>query len=424
MRVLLAHNNFVVTGGDAVFYHEVGRVLRQYGHDVAYFSSASVQDPSSEWKQYFPQPADYERGSLLKRVASFPDMVYNRDAKKAFSQLIRTWNPDIIHAFSVYVKLTPSILDAAREAAVPIVISCNDYKLICPNYSFYHHGHICEKCKGARYFQAALNRCSKDSLVNSVAIGLEAYFHEFAGTYSRNVHTYLFASQFMASKFQEFWAPKPLRYKILRNPVNSPGIEASSHYDDYCLYLGRLHDSKGVDVLIRAMTKCPKAHLKIVGGGPEEGNLRVLADQLKTSNVEFLGSKWGAELTPLLRNCRFVVVPSVWYENFPFVINESFATGKAVIGSDIGGIPELVQHGRFGLLCQPGDSDSFASAIEYLWENPQLAVQMGTKAKVWADREFNDEKFYRALSDIYSEVISDYRKSKPNRDLSYDLQVR
>ncbi len=117
-----------------MFYHEVGRVLEQSGHEVAYYSCFE-EGLETPWAKYFPVSANYRNTDVLNKVLGFPSMVYSARAKKAMARLIDDFRPDIIHAFAIYVKLTPSVLDAARAAGVPVVMSCNDYKHICPNYN-------------------------------------------------------------------------------------------------------------------------------------------------------------------------------------------------------------------------------------------------------------------------------------------------
>lgn len=405
MRVLLAHNNYIIEGGAEVFYHEVGRVLEENGHDVAYFSALD-SECESKWSTYFPRVTNYNGGSLFKRIWAFPEMVYSRNAKSKMVQLIDDFKPDIVHAFAIYVKLTPSILEAAHEAEVPVVMSCNDYKHICPNYKLYHNGRICEECKGGQFYRAVVNRCSHGSLVYSVASSLEAYTHNLMNIYRKNVHTFLFASEFMAHKTEEFWGKETFRWRKLHNPFDSTKFKATYSPDGSVLFFGRLIDEKGVDILIRAASILPDVSFRIVGDGPDMKNLKQLAKKLDLGNVEFVGAKWGDEMDAELEACRFVVVPSLWYENFPYVINQSFAFGKPVIGSNRGGIPELIQHGERGLIYRATDPQALAKVVDTLWNEPELVEAMGRNAKEFSDHEFNDENLYRTLKGIYSEVLS------------------
>lgn len=153
------------------------------------------------------------------------------------------------------------------------------------------------------------------------------------------------------------------------------------------------------------MQYAPSSRLVLVGDGPEFYNLQELARSLCLKNVEFVGSKWGVELDELLRSARFVVVPSIWSENFPYVIVQAFAMGKAVIGTDRGGIPELIVDGEFGYIYPADSVESLGEKINLLWQNPRLAVEMGKKAKKYADSVFNDKVFYETLMEIYLGVV-------------------
>jgi len=405
MKVILLHNNWEVTGGAEFFYQEVGRVLKNNGHDVAFYSAQDKTSATSEWNRYFPSVADYSSGSLISRALTFPEMIYNHHAKATLAQLISDFKPDLIHAFAIYVKLTPSILDAAREAGVPVVMSCNDYKHICPNYKLFHHGHVCEACKGGKFYQAVMNNCCHGSLAYSVASSLEAYAHNAMNIYRKNVHTFLFASEFMARKTEEFWGAEKFRWRTLTNPFNAKRFAYSEINEDYILYFGRLIDEKGVDVLLDAMVLLPDVKLIVVGDGPNRLALEQQAQILELKQVEFVGPKWGNELDDILRRCRFVVVPSLWHENFPYVIIQSFAFGKAVVGSMRGGITELVAQGERGLVYEASDANALADCIRQLWHDPVMTVNMGQVAKAYADAAFNDEAFYQNIMTIYQEVL-------------------
>jgi glycosyltransferase involved in cell wall biosynthesis len=406
MKILLAQNYFHVTGGAEVFGHEVARVLANLGHEVAFICTQSEKNPQTIWGKYFPKAVDYKNGPLISRVLKFKGLVYSQPAKASMRQILNDFRPDIVHCFSIYGGLTPSILDACHSAGVPVVMSCNDYKHICPNYKLYHHGRICEECKGGRFYRAAVNRCCKDSIVISTASSIEAYVHNWLNLYKKNIHTFLFASEFMLNKTNEFWGDATIKSGILKNPFHAPSHEYHGEYEDYFLYFGRLIEEKGVDVLIMAMKKVPEAHLKIVGDGPDGSRLRTMVKDNGIGNVTFLGPLWGDELNTVLFRCRAVIVPSLWHENFPYVILQSFAVGKPVIGTRRGGIPELVKDKQFGLIYDPLDVEELPELLKRLWADPERTTDMGKAAKEWCDLEFNDEAFGKAVMDHYLKVLS------------------
>ena len=406
MKVLLGHKYFHLTAGNDFFFFETGRVLEQNGHEVAWFSTLDERNRPSEFTSYFVRPPVYRDGTLLQKMRDFPRMIYSREAKRKFAQLLADFKPDIVHLFGIFTQISPSILDACRAANVPVILSCNDYKMFCTNYRLHHHGRICEDCKGGRLYMSVVNKCCQDSWSFSIASCIEAYAHNTLKIYQKNVHTFLFASEFMASKQAEFWGEDTFRWRMLKNPFDPMAHPLSEGYDDYCLFFGSLLGIKGVDIIVKAMSQLPpNMRAVIVGDGPEEANLKALADELNCENVEFVGPKWGDELTPYLERARFVLVSSVWHENFPYVILQAFATGKAVLGADRGGIPELVRHGEFGLVYPADDPDALAEGIRRLWEDAESTVNMGKAARAYVVDEFNDKNFYDTVIEIYEDVL-------------------
>jgi glycosyltransferase involved in cell wall biosynthesis len=403
VRILLAHKFFEVRGGAEVFFFETGRVLEEGGHDVAYFATSVDPARADGVRTFLVEPPAYDAGNAIRRAGQIVPTIYSRSVKKRFAAAIRAFRPDLIHVFSIHVHLTPSVLSAAREAGVPVVMSCNDYKHICPNYKLFHHGRLCDDCRGGRFYKAAANRCCKNSLGFSVASTLEAYVHAVMNVYD-GVHTYLFASEFMARETQRFWPNRELRWRRLRNPFDSTKYPLALE-DDHALFFGRLIEEKGVGLLLEAARGAPDVLLKIVGDGPDEPALREQASRLRLRNVEFMGPVWGPRLDELLSRARFVVVPSVWHENYPYVINQAFAFGKPVIGSNRGGIPELVEHERTGLIYDAVDPVALAAAMRTLWDDPGRAHALGRAAKELSDSVFNDRQFRGSLVGIYEEVL-------------------
>lgn len=404
MKVLLTHNNYTVQGGAEVFYHEIGRLLEANGHQVARFSCAE-EGLDAPHSGYYPQVAHYASGGLLSKLARVPSVIYNRDARAHMARLIADFRPDIVHGFAIYGRLTPAILDAARDAGVPVVLSCNDYKHICPNYKLFHHGHLCEDCKGGRFHSALRNRCCHGSLAVSAVSMIEAYVHDRLDLWRKNVDCFLFASRFMAAKTEEFWGKDRVAMDFLRNPFDAAAHHVPVHAGEYMLYFGRLIDEKGVDVLIEAARQAPDVPVVIVGDGPDRAALERVAQAL--DNVRVVGPAWGDALKEWLHGARAVVVPSLWHENFPYVILQAFAAGKPVIGAERGGIPELVNDGPHGWLFDPSDANALTGRMRGVAALPdQTLVDMGSAAQRYVAAQFNDARIYADLQRIYDRVIS------------------
>ncbi len=107
----------------------------------------------------------------------------------------------------------------------------------------------------------------------------------------------------------------------------------------------------------------------------------------------------------LLSKSKFVVVPSIWHENFPYVILQAFAAGKPVIGSDRGGIPELVIENEKGLLYNAENSFELSEKISALFNDDENCLRMGKNARKFIEETFSDDLFYKSLMHNYNTVL-------------------
>ena len=404
MKVLLVHKFHKYTGGADVFYLEVGRVLAEHGHEVAYFSTLDDDTLDNAYKDYFVKAPNFKTGGILGQVKAFLKIPYNFEAKKAIGRLLDDFKPDVVHAFGVITQLSPSVFDAVSARNIPLVVSLNDYKHICPNYKLFHHGTLCEDCKGGTFYKAVTNKCSHDSIKYSLASSLESYIHDFLDIYKNNIDLFLFASDFMAYKTEDFWGANTFKWGKLKNPFKIATRNIEVNKDDYGLYFGRLIEEKGVDLILKALVNNKDIPFKIIGDGPELEPLKSLAVELNLPNVEFLGAKWGSDLEDILYHAKFTVVPSVWHENFPYVILQSFAAAVPVIGSGLGGIPELVSEER-GLLFDVNEISTLSIAIRNLYDNSEMCDKMGINARKFVVNNFNDTSFYTEILESYHKVL-------------------
>lgn len=403
MRILLAHKLWELTGGAEVFFRETERVIREAGHDTMLVATGTPQADDPDNLVLMDAPA-YDSGGILTKVVNLPEAIYSRKKRAHFQQIIRDFKPDIVHIFAVNVHLSPSIIDAAEAEGVPVVATFNDYKHICPNYKLFAQGEICFSCKGGKFYHCAAKACAKGSRPLSIASTIEAYTHQAMGLYKKIKH-FTFSSNFLAETTLDFWDGRDVSWSKLLNPFDSAKYQAPDVYEPFGLYFGRIIDEKGVDRIIDAASDIGGFPIKIVGNGPDEDMLRQRVVQEGLENVEFLGPMWGDELDKILSRAGFVIVPSIWHENFPYVINQSFAFGRPVVGSNRGGITELVDDGTRGLIFEPDEPGALASAINRLLADPDAQRRMGQNAKKYSDDLFNDETSLKNLMFAYERAL-------------------
>ena len=173
----------------------------------------------------------------------------------------------------------------------------------------------------------------------------------------------------------------------------------------YALFVGRLSAEKGLSTVLEAWQRLGRAiPLKIVGEGP-------LADSVEATaadefGVEYLGRRPLPEVYDLMGDARFLVQPSEWYEPFGRVAIEALARGTPVIASDLGGMAELIDHGRTGRLFRPGDAGDLAAAVDWALAHPGELATMRGCARAEFEAKYTAERNYRHLIAIYRRAIA------------------
>ena len=264
----------------------------------------------------------------------------------------------------------------------------HQYKLVCPSYLFYiaQKSEICEKCLDGHYWHPIVEKCHKNSRAAGALLALEAYAHRAMKIYD-NIDVFHVPSSFMGSKLAQ-GGIDPQKIKHLFYTINIDDYPYSPDFDDYFIYYGRLSKEKGLLTLLKAMQGFNKSRLLIVGDGPQRAELEKFVADKELGNVEFLGFKAKEDLRGLVEKAKFVVLPSECYDNSPLTIYEALSMGKASIGSRIGGIPELIDHERNGLLFEPGNSEELREKMEYLLARPELIREFSKEGRQKAEREF------------------------------------
>jgi len=219
----------------------------------------------------------------------------------------------------------------------------------------------------------------------------------------RKIRAFIFLNEFYRQKFLEAGVPEDKTF-IKPNFIDPAEFVPRYQGGSYALYLGRLSQEKGILTLIRAFEHLRELPLKIAGTGPLEPALRQYKRERNLRNVELLGFVKGTEKTELLRNSLFTILPSECYENSPVALLEAYAAGKPVIGSNLGGIPYMIEDGKTGLLFEGGDSGDLMEKVRHLAANPNEVETMGRSARKLAETRYGPEENYKLLMGILSRI--------------------
>jgi len=405
MKILLVNKFLYPKGGDAISTINTGKLLSAKNHKVIFWGMEHPLNPKYLYKDYFVSYVDFNSPNSIKNQIKIAlNLLYSLEAKKKIENLINIEKPDIVHLNNFAHQISPSILHVLKKYDIPTVMTMRDYKLVCPVYTMLSDSNPCEKCRDSKYYQCLINICTKNSRFKSMLNTAEMYLHHKILHIYDLIQIFIAPSLFLKNKTEEMG----LKGKIvfLPNFVNVEDFKPEFNWkENSIVYFGRLSGEKGLFILIEAM-KGVDVNLKIIGEGPLKERLELKVEGESINNVCFLGYKSGENLKNEIKKSMFVVLSSEWYENNPRTVLETFALGKPVIGSRIGGIPELVKDGETGLTFETGSADDLRKKILYLINNPHKAVKMGKNARKFVEEKFNPEKHYQRLMEIYNYAIS------------------
>ena len=202
------------------------------------------------------------------------------------------------------------------------------------------------------------------------------------------------------------------RIQVIPNFLTDDWTNIKPNYDNkkYFLYVGRLEKNKGAISIIRAANQLPKdIEFHIVGTGSQEKYLKKYAEQNNLYNIKFLGHMEGQTLKNEYHNCIATIVPSCCFEVFGLVNVESLRNGKPVIASNVGGIPEIIEHNKTGLLFEPDDIEQLKQNILTYWNNQDLAIEHGKNGYEQAKNNYTEEKYHEQIMKVYEQVINEYK---------------
>ncbi len=386
-RVLLVNKFYYPRGGDCIVVINTETLLRENGVEAEVFAMKYPENLPARFQDSFASEVNFGGGMgnqwrALQRTLGWGDV------RDRFEAVLDDFKPDVVHLHNIHSYLSPVLGELAHKRSVRVVWTLHDYKLLCPRYDCLRDGKPCEKCFTGSKINVLTHRCMKGSLPASTLAWLEALKWN-RGKLEQNTDAFVCPSEFMAGKMIA-GGFDPAKVKVLNNfldPVKFTHYQAVDNTpprEDYYCYVGRLSREKGVSDLLEIASRLPY-RLKVAGGGPLEAELR--SRYASCDNIEFLGMLDAEGVARVLTGARLSVVPSQWYENNPLSVVEALCAGTPVAGSNIGGIPELIDNEN-GVTFEPFDEDAMSTAITMSmtrrWNHADIArkalLRFGSKA--------------------------------------------
>jgi glycosyltransferase involved in cell wall biosynthesis len=388
MNILLVHNYYQFRGGEDAVVEADKSLLESRGHRVV---------------TYFVYSKDIASQSRTSKFLILLQIPFRLDVYRNIQNIIKCESIDIVHIHNIWPLISPSVLFACNKLKIPWVQTIHNYRYIVPD-AILNYDDVATQSRKLTIKSRALN-CFKDSILLTQIYRFTAWLTRASGCVDRGSGVLQVLNQFGFDIHAQRFSSNRLRIRGNFVPESDVGRCVPRIKKNFnLLFLGRLSNEKGIEVLCKAWRKAKIiGKLKIAGTGPLEEQLR--AEFGNDQSIEFLGFVSGQKKFDLIAESSALVVPSVWIEPFGLVIAESFFCGTPVIASRVGSLPEMVEEGKTGFLFEPGCITALASLIEQCSRNVNELKYMGAASRTYAEQSFSESISYDRLMEIYFDLL-------------------
>lgn len=402
MKILLVNKFHYLKGGSEKYYFDLAKLLKEHGHEVAFFSMQDEKNIKTDCKEYFVENSDMNSKNIFKAL----DVIYSKKNKKAMEKALNDFKPDIVHLNNFQRQLSASIIKPIKKRNIPIVFTAHDLQAICPAIIMLdNEKNICEKCINGKYMNCIKGKCIKNSSLKSLLGAIEGKYYRNKKIYIKQIDKIITPSKFYKEKLEEDGI-KSEKIEALHNFIDIDDYNVKIEDEGYALYYGRIIKEKGVLNLIKAFKNIKNHVLYIAGDGPDIEKVKeYIKENRLEERIKLLGFLNSDEVKEYVRKARFIVVPSVWYENCPYSVLETLAMGKPIIGSNLGGVPELVKDNENGLIYKYNDIKELEDKMQELFDNKEKAIKFGKMAQENAIKDFSKEEYYNKIMSVYEGAL-------------------
>jgi len=389
MKVLNIISTGYVAGGAEKVVVKINSHLLAKGYSVKTFASDLGAD-----KEHF---SDYTFKSIdSSNPLTLCLFLFSPFSFLSLKKVLREYQPDVVHLHTMH-QITPSALFLLKK--YPAVMTLHGPESFISKLLFW-----CMKPSYLNYFYEK----QKLNIMGRLSLYFNYIQRIVYKLWLRNVDLFIAPSKYIQNVAKSDVSPI----------VHVPNfIELGTFYEltnSYnLLFVGRLEKVKGIEFLIKAISQVisvfPQTMLTIVGEGSNKEYLLNLTQSLQLEkHVQFIGWVQNKDLDAYYEKASIIVIPSVWPENFPTVCNEAMSRGRPVIGTNVGGIAEIIDDGVNGYVVEPQSPEKIAEKVINLFSDEELLKKLGRNAREKA-KEFSIEKYVERLEIIYGDVIKKYK---------------
>ena len=400
MKILMVNKFLYPRGGCETYMLKLSEELKAKGHQIEFFGMYDEKNTVGNSENLYTTNMDFHSTGIARFLYPFK-IIYSFEAYKKISRVLDNFKPDIVHMNNINFQLTPSIIYAIKKRNIPLVQTVHDYQMICPNHLLYSlkEAKPCQRCINGSKLNCVKYNCIHSSKAKSLIGAIEAKLYSLLKTYKK-IDLFVCPSKFLEEKLlsaDSLYLGKTL---TIHNFIEKKPIpQKVDTKEPYVAFASRLSIEKGVDILAKAAKLLPDIPFIIAGNGPDDECLKNIP------NVKMKGFLSGDKLISLIANAKVMILPSVWYENCPLNILETHSFGVPVITMNSGGMAELVEDGKTGLLIKEPTPKAIAQAINKCFEDEEFYSIVKQNCERRKDEIIEVGDYANILIEKYQQII-------------------
>ena len=342
MRILSIHNYYQHPGGEDVVF-EQEKALLATADDVFSLTFNNRKGWRGAWQTLW-SPWNIWAAQRLRRA-------------------IKQYQPDLIHIHNLHYAIGPIAIRVIKRLGIPVVMTLHNYRLLCPSATLFHDGKLFTDSLHAGFpWRAVWIGAHSHSVAKTFWLSFTTWLHKKLGTWHM-VDRYITLTDFAKQVFLNSSLGLPAENLVTKPNFVANGVQAAEPRGHHFLFVGRLTQEKGVEVLLEAFAGTDY-QLRVVGDGPLRGMVADAAQ--RHPNITYHGTLERAAIDQQLATCTALVFPSIWYEGMPITLIEAFAAGTPVIASELGAMKSMVHDGRNGWRFAAGNATELRNKVK-LW---------------------------------------------------------
>ena len=384
MNILIVHNKYrIPSGEDSVFNNET-KMLLEKGHNVFTYVLSNVS---------------ISKLNPFSTILLFFRTIYSNKQKKKIRKMVADLKIDVVHFHNTFPLLSPSVYKGASLGGAAVVQTVHNFRFLCPKGDFYRNGKVCEDCKNGVYKYALKHKCYRNSFFQTLNAVLCIKYNKRKKTYSY-IDKYIFLTQFNKELFYSF---DDINKMVVKPNFTEPSKEGICEPFDYFIYVGRIEENKGLDVIYQIAKLDPSLKIIVCGDGSYKEEFLKFARGVE--NVIYKGFVAGAELKNLWKHAVAMVFPTKWYEGMPMNVIESFSLGVPVICNEIGNLKQMVVDNENGFLIPNNLPETYCLKMNGIKNNIKLLKVLKENCLRSFNDKYTENINYNELINIYEQAI-------------------